>query len=62
MENNHNKARYCIITKEDDDYSFDHKMVTYDWRSAVGCAQRNNNEEWATWLKFGQLQKAINLQ
>ena len=55
METGHNKASYCVITKEKKQYTFDNILVSYDWKSAAEYALKNNNEKWAKWLRAGMV-------
>ena len=55
IESGTNKASYCIITREDHDYSVDRILVSYDWKSAYELAMKNNHKNWANWIRTGRV-------
>ena len=46
-------ARYALMTRSDSSWSFQEKILEYDWDSASREAQRNGRPGWARSLKHG---------
>lgn len=55
IETGYNKASYCVIKKEKNQYIFDKILITYDWKSASKYALKNNHKKWAKWLSYGRV-------
>jgi putative phosphoesterase len=55
IETGSNKASYCMIKKERNQYVFSRILVSYDWKSASRYALKNNHKEWAKWLISGKV-------
>ena len=55
METGENKALYCVIKKEENQYTFEKILISYDWKSASKYALKNNHKEWAKWLRDGKV-------
>ena len=55
MENGFNKASYCIIIKEKNQFKFYHNLISYDWKSAADCALKRKCNNWVNWLKTGKI-------
>jgi putative phosphoesterase len=50
-----NKASYCVIKKEKNQYIFDQVLISYNWESASEYALKNNHKDWAKWLSYGKV-------
>lgn len=47
-------ARYCIITKSENNYIVENISVKYDWNTALKTAEKNGRPDWVVWLKTGK--------
>ena len=48
-------ARYCIISKTENDYKVKNIRVKYDWDTASKSAETNGRPDWTAWLKTGKV-------
>ena len=48
-------ARYCIISKTENDHRIENISVKYDWDTASKTAETNGRPDWAVWLKTGKV-------
>jgi predicted phosphodiesterase len=56
VENRSPHARYCVITKENNEWSVEHISVPYDYISASEMAKRNHRMDWHAWLITGSVE------
>ena len=54
MESGSPHAKYCIVSRDDSEYSVEFIEVPYKWPKAAEIASVNNREDWAQWLKTGR--------
>jgi predicted phosphodiesterase len=54
MESGSPHAKYCIVSRDDSEYSVEFIEVPYNWSKAAEIAFANNREDWAQWLRTGR--------
>ncbi|MFX1379587.1 MAG: metallophosphoesterase family protein [Promethearchaeota archaeon] len=55
MENGVPHARYCIITKNKNQWYIENISVPYNWKKAASIALMNGRSDWAKWLQYGRV-------
>jgi putative phosphoesterase len=55
METRQNKASYCMVSKENDQYTFENILVSYDTKAAANCASNYGHKKWEKWLLTGSV-------
>ena len=46
-------ARYCILSKPQQEWQVEHVTVEYNWHAAAEAAQQHGRPDWACWLETG---------
>jgi putative phosphoesterase len=59
MESMTPHAKYAIVTVNNDTISIEQVNCAYDWQAASEAAKRNGNENWAKFLLYGRMPKAL---
>jgi predicted phosphodiesterase len=53
METGSPHARYAILSMLSSGWNVEHVEVTYNYKRAAECAERNGRSDWAVWLRTG---------
>lgn len=52
-------ARYCLLEKIDTGWIAHHRLVEYHVEAAAMTAHRNGRDDWALWLRTGQVTNSV---
>jgi len=59
MESMTPHAKYAIVSADGDAISVEQINCSYNWQAASAAAKRNGNENWAKFLLYGRMPKAL---
>lgn len=55
IENGSPHARFSIVTRRENSWTFENVVLPYDWTAAAKTALKNKRENWAVWLETGRV-------